>query len=182
MRFVETPLHDAFRIELDSKKDNRGSFSRLFCSDLFKENGLANHSFVQVNLSENSLKGTLRGLHFQAEPHLEAKIVYCLAGKVFDVMVDLRKTSATYLQHFGLILSAEQGTAVFIPKGFAHGFLTLENHSSLLYLMSDSYKPGFERGYRYDDPAFGIEWPMAPTLLSERDQNYPAFEEAHALT
>jgi dTDP-4-dehydrorhamnose 3,5-epimerase len=176
MQFVEIPLKDAFLFELEPKADSRGTFCRLFCAQLIKEHGIVDCNFVQANLSDNAHKGTLRGLHFQAEPYLEAKIVYCLRGSLYDVIVDLRKDSPTYLQHFGLKLAADDPSALYIPKGFAHGFLTLEDDCRLLYLMSDFYKEGYGRGYRYDDPAFGIQWPCKPKILSERDQNYPLFE------
>lgn len=181
MRFVETPLQDAYVIDLDPKEDSRGAFCRLFCSQLLQEQGIADIHFAQVNLSDNTAKGTLRGLHYQAEPHVEAKIVYCLQGSAYDVIVDLRPQSTTYLKHFGMRLSCEDSCALYIPKGFAHGFLTLEENSRLLYLMSDCYQPGFERGYRYDDPAFDIRWPLTPTTISERDQSYIPFGTSHAL-
>ena len=181
MHFVETPLKDAFRIELDPKNDSRGAFCRLFCSQLFEEHGIKESHFVQMNLSDNLHKGTLRGLHYQEEPYLEAKIVYCLKGSVYDVIVDLRPSSSTYMCHFGTKLAMDHPTAFYIPKGFAHGFITLEENSQLLYLMSEFYKAGYERGYRYDDSAVKIEWPFATALISERDQNYLPFQEPHAL-
>lgn len=181
MRFVETPLQDAFVINLNPKEDNRGAFCRLFCSRLLKEHGINDAHFVQVNLSENTAKGTLRGLHCQAEPYSEAKIVYCLQGSVYDAIVDLRPHSATYLKHFGIRLSHKDPCALYIPKGFAHGFLTLEDDSRLVYLVSEFYQPSFERGYRYDDPAFVINWPFKPSLISERDQNHSSFEYNHVL-
>lgn len=181
MRFVETPLQDAFVINLDPKEDNRGIFYRLFCSRHFEEQGITDAHFTQVNLSDNTAKGTLRGLHYQAEPHLEAKVVYCLQGSFYDVIVDLRPQSKSYLQHFGIRLSHKDPCALYIPKGFAHGFLTLEEGSRLLYLMSDCYQPGFERGYSYNDPSFAIDWPFKPSVISERDQNYTPFEHIHAL-
>jgi len=171
MHFVNTPLQDAYLIELNSITDERGAFCRLYCAEIFQEN------FVQINLSDNTERGTLRGMHYQAEPYLEAKIVYCLRGEVFDVLLDLRKNSPTYKHHFGIHLKQSSPHAVYIPKGFAHGFLTLQNNSQLLYLMSEFYKKGYERGYRYDDPAFGINWPMAPSLISQKDQNHPLFKE-----
>jgi dTDP-4-dehydrorhamnose 3,5-epimerase len=180
MQCVEIPLSGAFLIELEPKFDERGSFCRLFCQERLNEK-IDEFSCMQINLSDNLKKGTLRGMHTQPPPYLEAKIVYCLRGKVFDVIVDLRENSPTYLQHFGMKLSEEDPCALYIPKGFAHGFLTLEEGCQMLYLMSDLYKPGYECGYRYDDPAFGIEWPFAPTLLSERDKNHPPFESCHAV-
>lgn len=178
MRFIETPLKGSFLIELDPSVDSRGSFCRLFCSQELAAQGISNTEFVQVNLSENPSCGTLRGLHYQAEPYLEAKIIYCLQGSIYDVIVDLRRESSTYLQHFSVKLTSADKRALYIPKGFAHGFLTLENHCHLLYLMSEFYKPGYERGYRYDEPAFGIQWPFQPSFLSEKDQKYPGFTYA----
>lgn len=181
MQFVETSLQGAYVINLEQKKDYRGSFCRLFCSQVFQEQGIEEAQFTQVNISDNTLAGTLRGLHYQAEPYLEAKIVYCLQGSVYDVMIDLRAHSTTYLHHFGIKLCSTDSCAIYIPKGFAHGFLTLKESSRLLYLMSDRYQPGCERGFRYDDPAFSIQWPFKPTVISERDQNYTLFETSHAL-
>jgi dTDP-4-dehydrorhamnose 3,5-epimerase len=181
MRFVEIPLKGAFLIELEPKEDERGSFCRLFCGKQLKTRGLEEFSCAQVNLSENFHKATLRGMHAQAAPYMEAKIVYCLQGAVFDVIVDLRESSPTFLHYFGVKLSMESLCALYVPKGFAHGFLTLEAESKLLYLMSEAYKPGHERGFRYDDPAFGIQWPFPPKTLSERDLNHPPFEPLHAL-
>jgi dTDP-4-dehydrorhamnose 3,5-epimerase len=181
MRFVETPLKDAFLIEVEPKRDERGSFCRLFCEELLKEMGIENFACMQVNISENYLKGTLRGMHAQAAPYLEAKIVYCLKGAVYDVILDLRKNSSTYLQHFGLKLSPDNQSALYVPKGFAHGFLTLKDDSELLYLMSEIYRPGYERGYRFDDPAFGVQWPFPPKIISERDEKHPPFELDYAL-
>lgn len=182
MRFVETPLQGAYLIEYDPKIDSRGSFCRLFCSQELAEHGISESQFVQVNVSQNSHRGTLRGLHYQAAPYLEAKIVSCLQGSAYDVIVDLRESSPTYLQHFGLKLSAEDPCALYIPKGFAHGFLSLEDNCHLLYFMSDYYKAGYERGYRYDDPTLGIQWPFTPLIISEKDLNLPYFSHAHVMS
>lgn len=179
MRLIDTPLQDAYLIELVENEDTRGSFSRLFCSQFLKEKGITDHQPAQINFSTNKKLGTLRGLHYQAPPYLEAKIVYCLEGAIYDAIVDLREDSPTYLEHFALTLSPQTKCALFIPKGFAHGFLTLKDDSRLLYLMSECYQAGYERGYRYDDPVFGIQWPAAPTLISERDRNLPHFEGNH---
>lgn len=175
MRCFETLLQDTFLFEWEPKNDSRGSFCRLFCSTSIKEHGIVDHNFAQVNLSDNPYKGTLRGLHFQAQPYEEAKIIYCLQGSVYDVILDLRENSPSFLQHFSLKLAADNPCAVYIPKGCAHGFLTLEDNCKLLYLMTNQYRAGYERGYRYDDPAFGIQWPFKPKILSERDQHYPLF-------
>jgi|ERR1700733_1243497 len=175
MRIVETPVKDAYLIELEPKEDHRGAFCRLFCSEVLREYGIDDHRFVQVNLSDNSQEGTLRGMHYQAEPFLEAKILYCLQGSLYDVIIDLRKKSKTYLHYFGLKLSADNPCALYIPRGFAHGFLTLEDDTRLLYLISEFYKAGYEMGYRYDDPSFRIQWPCQPKIISDKDQNFPPF-------
>jgi dTDP-4-dehydrorhamnose 3,5-epimerase len=171
MRFCETPLKDACLIELDIKHDERGSFCRLFCQELF-EKLLIDASIVQINESVNVHRATLRGMHYQIPPYAECKVVYCMQGSIYDVIVDLRSDSPTYGQHFGVVL---QKTALFVPKGFAHGFITLEEDSRLLYLMSDFYKPNYESGFRYNDPAFDIEWPLEPAVISQRDQNHEPF-------
>ncbi len=178
MHCRDLPLPGAYLIELKKHVDTRGAFSRLFCSETL--NMLP--SFPQINLSENTTRGTLRGLHYQAHPYLEGKLIYCLRGSVHDVIVDLRRDSPTYKQHYALTLTAHSPHALYVPEGCAHGFMTLEEDSHLLYLMSTSYQSGYERGYRYDDPAFKISWPMPPTLMSERDQNYPPFKETNDLT
>ncbi|NGX55152.1 MAG: dTDP-4-dehydrorhamnose 3,5-epimerase [Chlamydiae bacterium] len=175
MRFVETSLEGAYLIHLNTKRDERGSFSRLFCSEIFMQHGIENSVFVQVNLSSNSHKGTLRGMHYQTNPHMEAKVVYCLRGRVFDVMVDLRPNSKTYLSHYFLELSQDNSLAVFIPEGFAHGFLTLEPNSEIFYLMSEPYHQEYQKGFHWNDPTFQIKWPSFPPYLSERDQNHPLF-------
>lgn len=177
MHFVEI-IKDAYLIELDPKIDQRGAFCRLFCSEVFQSAGIEEKNFVQVNLSDNHRVGTLRGMHYQSEPYLEAKIVYSLKGRVFDVILDLRKGSPTYLQHAAVELYPS--IALYVPKGYAHGFLTLENESQLLYLMSDYYQPRYERGARFDDPAFNINWPFPPSIISEKDLNYSRFEENYA--
>jgi len=170
MRFVETPLQDAYLIELEPRSDERGSFCRLFCLQIFNEK-IKNASFVQINESVNARKATLRGMHYQAAPYQEDKVVYCTRGSVYDVIVDLRENSPTYGRHFGVVLE-ENSSALYVPKGFAHGFITLEDRTHLLYLMSDFYQPGFERGFRFDDPKFAINWPIEPLILSKQDQNW----------
>jgi len=181
MRLVETSLKDAYQIDLIPKEDHRGAFCRLFCTEFLAQHNIPETSFEQVNISDNTAKGTLRGMHFQDSPHLEAKIIYCLHGSAYDVIIDLRSHSSTYLQHFSMVLTQEKPCALYIPKGFAHGFLTLQANTRLLYLMSASYKPGFERGYRFDDPAFGITWPFMPSVISERDQLYSPYEHTNAI-
>lgn len=176
MQCVKTPLEGAYQFILDPKQDARGSFCRLFCREKFEKLGIAPPE--QINLSENLHQATLRGLHYQADPYQEGKIVYCLQGRAFDAIVDLRPSSATFTHVFTIELN--RSNALYVPKGFAHGFLTLEPHSQLLYLMTEAYRSGYERGYRYDDPAFGIKWPQKPAVISERDLNHPPFEYAYA--
>jgi dTDP-4-dehydrorhamnose 3,5-epimerase len=177
MNFVDIPLQGAYLLELDPRRDARGTFCRLFCEKIMAAREIPERKFVQINLSDNSHQGTLRGLHYQQEPHLEAKIIYCLQGSLYDVIVDLRMDSQTYLQYFGIRLSEDDPAALYIPKGFAHGFLTLQDNTRLLYLMSEYYKQEAERGYCYDDPTFRIKWPFQPKVISERDQNFPSFKE-----
>lgn len=175
MRFVETPLKDAHLILLEPLLDERGSFCRLFCQELFAKH-LLDGRVAQMNESVNVSKGTLRGMHYQLAPHEESKVVYCTRGSIYDVIVDLRENSPTYGHHFGTILEEKTPAALFVPKGFAHGFITLEEDTRLLYLMSEFYKPGCERGFHFDDPAFNINWPIKPAVLSKRDQNYSPFK------
>jgi len=172
MIFEPTPLQGAYLIKLHPIEDERGFFVRTFCKKEFEAIG-HEKEFVQMNQSYNKIKGTLRGMHFQLPPHNEIKLVRCIAGKVYDVIIDLRKESPTYLRHFGAELSAENLYAMYVPEGFAHGFQTLSDHSSLIYHHTAYYTPGSERGLRYDDKEIGIKWPMIPTCMSEKDQHYP---------
>jgi dTDP-4-dehydrorhamnose 3,5-epimerase len=174
MRFIPTPLAGAFLVESDAHEDERGAFYRTFCREEFEEHGLQG-DFVQASLSRNHARGTLRGMHFQAEPRPEHKLVRCVRGAVHDVIVDLRPASATYRRWFGAELSAANRAAMFIPAGFAHGFLTLEDHSDVLYQMTEAYVPGLAAGVRWNDPSFGIAWPIEPVIVSARDRDYPDF-------
>jgi dTDP-4-dehydrorhamnose 3,5-epimerase len=175
MRFIDTPLEGAYTIEMTRVEDERGFFARSFCEEEFAAHGLPG-LMPQCNVSFNSKRGTLRGMHYQAEPHAEEKLVRCTAGAVFDVIVDLRAGSRTYRGWFGTELNAQNRTALYVPKGFAHGFLTLGDDAELLYMMSVPYAAGYGRGVRWDDPAFGIEWPFAPRVISARDAAYPLLE------
>lgn len=175
MKFHPTPLEGACIIELDRLEDERGFFARSFCEREFAAHGL-NPRVVQGNVSYNRLKGMLRGLHYQAEPHPEAKSVRCTRGAIWDVIVDLRPGSATFKRWHGVELSADNRRALYVPEGFAHGFQTLSDDSEVLYLMSEFYRPEAARGVRWDDPAFGITWPIADPLLSERDRGLPFFQ------
>jgi dTDP-4-dehydrorhamnose 3,5-epimerase len=175
MRFLPTPLDGAWLIELDLLGDERGWFARTFDADEFLARGM-NPEIAQCNASFNARRGTLRGLHYQAEPHGESKLVRCVRGAVFDVAVDLRPASATYRRWHGAELSAENRLAFYIPEGLAHGFQTLTDDSEVLYQMGSAYVPDSARGVRFDDPAFAIEWPGADSrIVSERDSAFPDF-------
>jgi dTDP-4-dehydrorhamnose 3,5-epimerase len=175
MRFLPTPLDGAWLIELDLLGDERGWFARTFDADEFLARGM-NPEIAQCNASFNARRGTLRGLHYQAEPHGESKLVRCVRGAVFDVAVDLRPASATYRRWHGAELSAENRLAFYIPEGLAHGFQTLTDDSEVLYQMGSAYVPDSARGVRFDDPAFAIQWPSADSrIVSERDSAFPDF-------
>lgn len=175
MRFTETPLADAFVIELDLLRDERGYFARTFDAGEFAERGL-DPTVVQCNTSFNERRGTLRGMHYQAEPEGEVKLVRCTRGSVYDVAVDLRGGSPTRGRWFGVELSAGNGRMLYIPAGMAHGFQALEDDTELHYQMSHHYVPEAARGVRFDDPAFGIEWPLPDPIVSERDRGFADFE------
>lgn len=174
MRFTETPLRGAFVIELDLLEDERGHFARTFDVNEFAEHGL-DPAVVQCNTSFNTRRGTLRGMHYQADPDGEAKLVRCTRGSIFDVAVDLRPGSDTRGRWFGVELSASNARMLYIPAGMAHGFQTLADESEVHYQMSHQYVPEQARGVRFDDPAFGIEWPLADPIVSERDRQFPDF-------
>jgi dTDP-4-dehydrorhamnose 3,5-epimerase len=175
MRFTETSLPGAFLIALERQHDERGSFARTFCEREFATHGLATR-FPQCNLSHNRVRGTLRGMHYQAAPHREAKLVRCATGAIHDVIVDLRAGSPTRMRWAGFDLSAEEGNALYVPPGFAHGFITLEDRTDVFYQMGEFYVPGAARGFRWNDAAFAIEWPFEPVALSDRDRSYPDFD------
>jgi len=180
MRFTETPLKGAYLIDLEKHGDKRGFFARLYCEKEFGQHGLVT-KFVQVNDSLNSKRGTLRGMHYQLPPSGEAKIVRCLRGSFFDVIVDLRPKSSTFLKWFGSELTAENRTMMYLPVGIAHGFLTTSDDAEVLYFLSSYYAPEQERGIRYNDPAVGIQWPFDPVILSEKDAMHPDFSPEHHL-
>jgi dTDP-4-dehydrorhamnose 3,5-epimerase len=175
MRFTPTDLQGLVAVELERFEDERGSFARAFCSHEFGLAGLPT-VFPQCNISVNLRRGTLRGLHWQEEPYPEGKLVRCTRGAIWDVAVDLRRESSTFRCWFGVELTAANGCALYIPPGFAHGFQTLEDSSEVFYQMSNTYQPSLARGARWDDPAFGIAWPLPDPILSPRDAAYPAFE------
>lgn len=171
MKFIKTPLQDAYLVELTPFKDERGQFARTFCMKEFAEIGHTK-PFVQINHSLNVEKGTLRGMHFQYKPYQEIKLIRCIKGSVYDVIVDLRKDSPTFLQHFGVELSAANMLMIYVPEGFAHGFQTLEDNSELLYHHTEFYTPNADGGVRFDDSTLNIQWKMPPVNLSPKDQNY----------
>ena len=177
MIFEPTSLQGAYLIRLQPIEDERGLFVRTFCKKEFESIG-HNKEFVQMNQSYNKRKGTIRGMHFQLPPHQEVKLVRCIAGSVYDVIIDLRKDSLSYLHHFGAELSSENFCMMYVPEGFAHGFQTLSDHSSLVYHHTAYYTPGSEGGLKYDDRKLAIQWPMEPTCLSEKDQRYPYLVES----
>ena len=174
MRFVPLELPGAHLVEIEPSQDERGFFARAFCEREFGAHGLPTR-FPQCNISWNREAFTLRGMHFQAAPHSEAKLVRCTAGAIHDVIVDLRRESPTRLRWLAVDLDARRRSALFIPEGFAHGFLTLQPETEVYYHMGEFYVPGAARGFRFDDPLFGIRWPAAPAVVSERDRGYPAF-------
>ena len=176
MIFKETKLKGAFVLELEQLKDERGFFARSWCQREFEKRQLV-ANLVQCSVSFNRKRGTLRGLHYQAAPHAEAKLVRCTRGAIYDVIVDLRPESQTFKQWTAVELNAENRLQIYVPPGLAHGFQTLENATEVFYQMSELYEPSSAKGIRWNDPAFRIEWPTARTrILSARDQSYPNFE------
>jgi dTDP-4-dehydrorhamnose 3,5-epimerase len=172
MRFAPMSLSGAYLIELEPRSDARGTFARAYCANEFAAQGLMD-SFVQGNISANLKSGTVRGLHFQYAPHAEAKLVQCVKGSVYDVIVDIRKESATYLRWAGVELSDSNGVMIYVPAGFAHGYQTLIDGANVLYLVSEFYTPKAEGGLRYSDPKLGIRWPLAVSEISEKDGRWP---------
>lgn len=172
MKFSETELKGAYIIDLEPRKDDRGFFARTFCKREFDE---ISHTkeFVQFNHSMSAQKGTLRGMHFQVPPSAEIKLIRCISGKVFDVIIDLRTGSPTFLKHIGVILSEENMKMIYVPEGFAHGFQTLEDNTQMIYHHTEYYAPENERGLHHMDHALNIEWPLAPINMSDKDQKYP---------
>lgn len=175
MIFTETELKGAFFIDLEQRQDQRGFFARTFCMKEFEAHGLK-PTITQCNLSFNYKKGTLRGMHYQAAPATEAKLVRCTHGAIYDVIIDLRTDSPTYKLHIGVELTAENRRALYVPDMFAHGFQTLTDNAEVFYQMSEFYAPEYQCGWRYDDPAFGISWPIPVSEISEKDTSLPLFE------
>lgn len=180
MRFTPTNLKNSYLIDLDFKRDERGFFARFFCTDEFAKHGLPNN-FIQGNTSLSVQKGTLRGMHYQLAPKGEDKLVRCLHGSILDMILDLRPESATFGRSFGAVLSAENRRMMYVPQGFAHGFLTLEDHTEVFYLVTETYSKELERGIRWNDPYFNMEWPEEPLVISERDNNHPNFSHDYHL-
>jgi dTDP-4-dehydrorhamnose 3,5-epimerase len=172
--FNETRLKGAFVIEVERHEDERGFFARSWCQTEFRAHGL-HPTIAQCNISFNRRKGTLRGMHYQLAPFEEAKLVRCTAGALYDVIIDLRRDSATYLQYLGEVLSAANRRMLYVPEGFAHGFQTLEDNTEVFYQMSQVHSPAHARGVRYDDPAFGIHWMIGESVIADRDRAYPDF-------
>ncbi|MFP5040095.1 dTDP-4-dehydrorhamnose 3,5-epimerase [Parasediminibacterium sp. JCM 36343] len=177
MDFNELAIDGVFSIQLKPLGDARGWFARTFCKDIFAEHGL-NGDWQQMNHSFTAQKGTIRGMHFQYPPHQEIKMVRCIAGAVYDVIIDLREGSPTFLQYVGLELSAANTKMIYIPKGFAHGFQTISENAELVYQHSAEYNPKAEGGIRFDDPAVGIVWPLPVADTSEKDKQHLYIDKA----
>lgn len=177
MRFLPTAIAGVTIVEAEPRADERGLFARLYCPVEFAAAGLGHFTPTQVNLSRNTARHTLRGMHFQDPPRAEAKLVRVTRGRIFDVAVDLRPDSATYLRWTGTELDGTGLRGLFIPEGCAHGFLTLEPETDVFYQMGRNFEPGFGRGLRHDDPALGIVWPAAPEVIDDKDRNWPLLRQ-----
>jgi dTDP-4-dehydrorhamnose 3,5-epimerase len=175
MIFTPTPLPGAYLIDLEKRGDDRGFFARMYCSKEFKAHGLVTQ-FVQVNNSLSAQRGTLRGLHYQLPPRSETKVLRCVRGALWDVILDMRPDSPTFGKSFGAELTAENRRMMYVPKGFAHGFLTLSEDVETIYLVDEEFSPEQERGVRWDDPRFKIEWPSKPVVLSDKDRGHRDFD------
>ena len=176
MIFTATELEGAFIIDIERREDERGFFARTFCQREFREHGLNSH-IAQANISYSASKGTLRGMHYQALPHQEAKLVTCTKGAIFDVIIDLRRSSPTYKEWVCVELTAGSERMLYVPEDFAHGFLTLEDSTIANYRVSEFYHPDSEKGIRWNDPSFKIAWPFEPAIISQKDTSHPDFEE-----
>jgi len=175
MLFKEVKLPGVYEIELEPHPDERGFFARTWCQEEFKSHGLKS-SLVQCSISFNNKRGTLRGLHFQAHPHGETKLVRCTRGAIYDVVVDLRPSSPRFKEWYAAVLSEENRKTLYIPEGCAHGLMTLEDDTEVLYQMNEFYSAESARGVRWNDPAFGVDWPGSVEVISDRDRNYPDFK------
>ena len=174
MKFTQTSLADAVLIDLTRLGDERGFFARTFCADTFAKQGLVS-VYPQSNASQNVKAGTLRGMHFQKAPHAEVKLVRCVKGALHDVIIDLRPESPTYMKWEGFDLTEENGRILYVPEGFGHGFQTLGDDTHAAYQVSHPYTPGAEGGVRWDDPAFGVRWPLPVSVISDKDAAWPLF-------
>src|SRR5580658_2028909 len=180
MKFTPTPIEGVFVIEQEPRGDERGFFARSFCEKEFGQHKLETR-FVQVNNSFSASQGTLRGMHYQLAPWQEVKVVRCVRGRLYDVALDLREGSPTFGKHFGTELTAENRKWMYVPRGFGHGFMTLEPNTEALYLVSNFYSQERERGVRWNDPRFNIQWPQPPVVLSDKDARHKDFDPAHHL-
>jgi dTDP-4-dehydrorhamnose 3,5-epimerase len=178
MIFHETKLSGVFEVSLEPRRDERGFFARSWCQKEFESQGL-NSRLVQCDISFNARRGTLRGMHYQADPYPEDKLVRCTKGAIYDVVLDLRPQSATFRQWIGVSLTSDNYDMLYIPRGCAHGFLTLEDQAEVFYQMSEFYHPELAQGVRWNDPAFGIGWPAEVLVISDRDRTYPDFAGEH---
>lgn len=174
MQLTQAPLAGAYIINLNKICDERGFFARFFCMHEFESAGLE-HRFIQANNSLSHLKGTLRGMHYQLAPKAETKLVRCIKGALYDVILDLRPDSATFGKSFGCELTADNRSMMYVPQGFAHGIITLAHDTEVLYMVSECYSPVHERGIRWNDPHFSIEWPIQPVVISDKDLKHPDF-------
>ena len=180
MIFHNCPLTSVYTIELEKREDYRGFFAHTFCIDEFRSRGLA-YNIVQINNSLSTDRGTLRGMHYQLPPHAETKIVRCIRGSLWDCVLDLRERSPTFGQWFGAELSGDNRRMMYVPKGCAHGFITLEDQTEAFYIVDEVYAPRQERGVRYNDLRFSIQWPIVPICISEKDQGHPDFDRDYHL-
>ncbi|TVP59851.1 MAG: dTDP-4-dehydrorhamnose 3,5-epimerase [Nodularia sp. (in: Bacteria)] len=175
MIFTKTALKDAFIVDVEKKPDHRGFFARGFCAQEFIAHGLK-PTVAQCNISFNHKKGTVRGMHYQVSPAVETKLVRCTQGAIYDVIIDMRPESPTFLSYIGVELTAENHRALYVPEMFAHGYQTLTDETEVVYQVGEFYTPGYERGLRYSDPFFNIEWPLEVTEISEKDLNWTLLE------
>jgi dTDP-4-dehydrorhamnose 3,5-epimerase len=176
MKFTETKLKGAFIVEIEKLTDTRGFFARAWCSKEFDAQGLTAR-VVQANVSFNRRKGTLRGMHYQIAPFQENKLIRCTRGAIYDVIIDLRPESPTYKQWMGVELTADNYTLLFVPEDFAHGFITLMDNTEITYQVSQFYTPGSEKGIRFNDPTFNIQWPLEVSVISDKDRTWPDFAD-----
>jgi len=175
MRFTETTLRGAFILDLEARADPRGFFARTFCAREFAEHGLS-PTVAQCSIAFNHHQGTIRGIHFQRPPQMEAKLVRCTRGAIYDVIIDLRPESPTYMQHIAVELTADNYCALYVPEQFAHGYQTLTDNAEVTYQMNEFYTPGYEGGLRYNDPALGIDWPLPVSIIADKDLAWPLLE------